>query len=229
MKKAMWIISVLNLGITAVVLQFLPESVPMHFNVAGAVDRWGSKYENLLLPAIVLALSLFLHLIIFLFEKKAAGASTDKEKAAARSNTKVIKIIGVSIVSMFTVLQGFLLYNAYVGGSQSSFNFGKITCILCGILFVVLGNFMPKLKRNYLLGFRIKWSMYNDTTWMKSNRFAAIAMVAAGIATILSSLFANESLVIILTLAYLMIAALVSTVYAYTVYKQELGKEEKAE
>ena len=71
--------------------------------------------------------------------------------------------------------------------------------------------------------------MYNDTTWMKSNRFAAIAMVAAGIATILSSLFANESLVIILTLAYLMIAALVSTVYAYTVYKQELGKEEKAE
>lgn len=50
MKKIMWLLSLVPLIITAAALQFLPESVPMHYNMAGQIDRWGSKYENLIFP-----------------------------------------------------------------------------------------------------------------------------------------------------------------------------------
>ena len=50
MKKIMWLLSLVPLIITAVALQFLPESVPMHYNMAGQINRWGSKYENLSFP-----------------------------------------------------------------------------------------------------------------------------------------------------------------------------------
>lgn len=48
MKKLMWIMSIAPLVITAIVLQFMPERVPMHYDMAGNVDRWGSRYESLL-------------------------------------------------------------------------------------------------------------------------------------------------------------------------------------
>lgn len=54
MKKLMWAISVFALVLTAVVLQFMPDSVPMHNDLAGNIDRWGSKCEKLLFPVIIL-------------------------------------------------------------------------------------------------------------------------------------------------------------------------------
>jgi uncharacterized membrane protein len=42
MKKAMWIISCISMAGTAFILQFMPESVPMHYDMAGNIDRWGS-------------------------------------------------------------------------------------------------------------------------------------------------------------------------------------------
>ncbi len=57
MKRAMWVISFIALAGTAIVLQFMPDQVPMHYDAVGNIDRWGSKYENLIFPVIILAMS----------------------------------------------------------------------------------------------------------------------------------------------------------------------------
>ncbi|MEK4229863.1 DUF1648 domain-containing protein [Solibacillus sp. FSL H8-0538] len=44
----------------------LPLEVPAHYGIGGEVDRWGSKYELLLLPVI----GCFLHLILNFAEKR---------------------------------------------------------------------------------------------------------------------------------------------------------------
>ena len=41
----------------------LPDTVPMHFNAAGEVDGWGSKWSLLILPAIVIMLYALLSVI----------------------------------------------------------------------------------------------------------------------------------------------------------------------
>lgn len=92
MKKTMWIISIIPLIITLAVLQFMPSSIPVHYNMAGEIDRWGSKYESLILPVIILLTTFFWHMFISYFEKKAVKSKTDKGRAEALLNSKVLKI-----------------------------------------------------------------------------------------------------------------------------------------
>ena len=78
MKKLMWIVSVIPLLFTAVALQFMPDTIPMHSNFAGEIDRWGSKYESYIFPLLILAITLFWHLFTRYFEKKQTGQNPTK-------------------------------------------------------------------------------------------------------------------------------------------------------
>lgn len=231
MKKLMWGVSLFSLVITAIALQFMPDSVPMHYDLAGNIDRWGSKYENLLFPGIILLLSFFWHCLIAHYEKKAAKAPDEKKSAEALANAKVLKIVGVVMAAIFTVEQLFILYSAYrearEGAAKAYIDIGKVSCILLGILFLILGNFMPKTRKNAIAGVRVSWSVYNDTTWRKSNRFGGAALMAAGAAVIVTSVFVRASMAVVLSLVYILGATVVTLLYSRSVYKEEISKKEK--
>ena len=53
MKKIMWILAVLPIIVTSVVLQFMPDVIPMHHDLAGNTDRWGNKMESFIFPIII--------------------------------------------------------------------------------------------------------------------------------------------------------------------------------
>ncbi len=228
MKKAMWAISLFSFIITAAAVQFMPDSVPMHYDIAGKIDRWGSKYENFIFPVLILLMSLFWHLFILHFEKRAESASADKEHAEALSNVKVMKITGVSMAAMFTVMQSLILYGSYVeantGAAYASIDIGKAACILSGVILIVLGNFMPKTKKNRVVGVRVSWSLHNDTTWMKSNRFGGAAMITAGLMTIITTIFTPSGIAVVMLLVYILTASAATLVYTHKIYKKELEK-----
>ena len=230
MKKAMWILSVLSLIGTVAVFPFLPDSVPMHYNLAGEVDRFGSKYENLILPIIILAFCVFWHFFIGYYEKKAAKTGSGKEAAEAVSNAKVLKVAGVMTTALFAVMQACILFGAYAGATADSghapVDLLQVTSMGVGVMFVVLGNIMPKAKRNAAVGFRTVHSMFNDTTWRKTNRFAGIALMAAGLLTIITACLTKSPLTIILQLVYMFAAVLLSLFYSYKIYREERNKKE---
>lgn len=228
MKKAMWLISVIPLIITMTVLRYMPDSVPMHYDISGEIDRWGSKYENLIFPCTILIFTLFWHVLIIFYEKKAVKSNTDKERAEAKSNVMILKITAISMAVMFGILQYFILYSAYIeaktNAAYAAVDIGNISCILSGVLFIVMGNFMSKTKKNGLVGFRVSWSMYNDTTWMKSNRFGAVILIMTGVLTIITAFFTESNITVILMLMYLFAAAVIISVYAHKVYVEEVSK-----
>jgi len=227
MKKIMWIISFIALIGTAIVLQYMPDRVPMHYDMSGNIDRWGSKYENMIFPIIILLMSLFWTLFIRHYDRKAEKVSDEKESAGARSNAKVIGIAGLCMAAMFTVMQGFLLYGSYTeaisGAERETVDIAKVTCILMGIFFILIGNVMTKTRINSNVGVRVRWSRYNETTWRKSNRFGAIAIIAAGLLTIITATFMKNSFAaIMIAVFYIILASIASVVYAYMVYKKEI-------
>ena len=231
MKKIMWAVSFISLAGTAIVLQFMPDQVPMHYDAVGTIDRWGSKYENLIFPVIILVMSLFWTLVMRYFEKKALKETDEKEKAGAKSNAKVLGIVGLCMAVMFTVMQGFILYGAYneavSGATKWTVDIGKVSMILMGIILIVLGNFMTKTRINGVAGVRISWSMYNDNTWRRSNRFGAYALMIAGVLTIITAVLMKNSFgATMVSLGYWCVAALLTTFYAYKVYKSEITKSE---
>ncbi|MDD6481289.1 MAG: SdpI family protein [Lachnospiraceae bacterium] len=225
MKKIMWIAAMIPVVVTSIVLQFMPDTIPMHHDLAGNTDRWGSKTESLILPVIILVITLFWHLMICAFEKKELNAKTEKEQMEAKSSARVLGIVGITQAIMFGIMHYFILYSSWMqantGGTKTTIDIAKVSCILCGIMLVVLGNFLTKAKKNAVMGVRTVWSMYNDNTWRKSNRFGAICIIIAGLLTIITTAFTNGMTGTIFLLVYILIAAVIAVVYSKRVYDQE--------
>lgn len=229
MKKIMWCAAMIPAIVTSIVLQFMPDKIPMHHDFAGNTDRWGSKTESFIFPIVILFVTLFWHLMILAFEKKAGRAETEKEQMEAKSNAKFLSIVGISQAVMFGIMHYFIMYSSYrqasLGSTKATVDIAKISCILCGILFIVLGNFMTKVKKNVVAGLRTTWSMYNDNTWRRSNRIGAICLIIAGVLTIVTTVFANGMVSTILLLVYVLLAAIVAVWYSKKVYDQEKKQE----
>ena len=228
MKKIMWIAAMIPVVVTSVVLQFMPDVIPMHHDLEGNTDRWGSKTESFIFPVIILFITLFWHLLIYIFEKKSIKAKTEKEHMEAKSSAKVLSIVGLSQAIMFGIMHYFILYSSWIqantGSLQATIDIAKVSCILCGIMFIVLGNFMTKAKRNSVVGLRTVWSMYNDNTWRKSNRFAAISIIITGLLTIITTAFTDGMTSTIFLLAYLLLATVVAVIYSKKIYDKEIDK-----
>ena len=77
---------------------------------------------------------------------------------------------------------------------------------------------------NRVAGVRVSWSMYNYTTWMKSNRLGAVAMIIVGVLTIITTVFTKSSIAVIMLIIYLLVATVITLIYSYKVYKKELDK-----
>lgn len=224
MKKRMWAVSFLALIGTVIVLPFMPERIPLHYDMAGSVDRWGSRFEMLIFPLIVLLLSLFMALLIGYFDRKALATTEERERAGARSNAKVLGIAGLTTALLFAVIQAFFLYGSYrvaVSGAQrQTEEIGKISVLLTGLALIVLGNCLTKTRSNRAVGVRTRWSMYNENTWRKSNRFGAFALILAGILTSLLAVLLDSSFgAATAMLGIAATAAIVTVIYSYQVLK----------
>ena len=110
MKTLKWILCILTVLSTVFMLFILPETVPVHFDIAGNADRWGSKFELLILPVVLIACAFTLDPLAKSYRKKAEVSEDEKEKAEHLSNAKVLNITGIAIMCLFFVINIVTLY-----------------------------------------------------------------------------------------------------------------------
>ncbi|RZT01946.1 SdpI family protein [Cuneatibacter caecimuris] len=223
-SKILWALTVLPAVIAAAVMHFMPDSVPMHYNLQGEVDRWGSKYENFIFPALILLMTLFWYAFIRYYRKKSLRAGEEKERQEAKSNMNVLYIVAIATTALFNVMHCVFLYTAWSGAESLSnvitVDTNMVLGVMTGLLLVVLGNFMPKTKRNSAVGFRTVWSMENDRTWAASNRFGGISMMISGVLIIVESFLVGGIASILIMLGIVVADGVVSLVYTYFAYKK---------
>ena len=165
MKKLIWILAAVPLIVTAVLLQYMPAKMPAHYDIAGNIDRWGSKNEKMIFPIVILLMTLMFYLFMGAYEKKANNAKSDKERAEALENAKVFRVVAPVTIGIEIVIHFFLLYKGWNAAeanvTKTSTSDMKFICILMGIMLIIVSNLMPKTKRNPNLGFRCKYTLYN--------------------------------------------------------------------
>lgn len=229
MKQLARMIAALCLFVTLLVLRELPAEIPAHYDFAGNVTRYGSKYELLILPVILLLVSFGSRFPLLHFHRKAEQAESDKERQAAAANAKVLDMVILSQTVILSCIQGLLLYNTVLALRRESFLSTvageKLMTVLCGTLLLMLGDILPKCRRNGMVGFRLSWTKYNDLTWQKSNRFAGMMLVAAGALGIISTFFAPKGYGMLLLAVYTMAAIVISTMRAWQVYREEKERD----
>ncbi len=199
----------LPLTVTLISFFFMPDTVPVHFDVNNNVDRWGSKYELLILPIIVLVIG-----IVFLLVSK----HVNKKEENGNNNFNVLTTVSIAILGLFNVLTFFTLYIAFMGIQDldtTKIDMFSILTFSFGIVFIIIGNVLPKAKMNHFLGVRTKWSMSSEEAWKKSQRFGGYAFIITGLIVIILSFVLDGSASILTMLMLLVAMGIVDTVYSY--------------
>lgn len=188
----------LPLILTLAALPHLPEEIPAHYGFSGQVDRWGSKYEALLFPVITICFGALIALIAWL--------AAHQEKSGT-NNLRTCVISGLLGLALFNAMNLFFLYTAFAQTENLNalaLDIYQIMFLLLGLTLLVLGNIMPKVRMNSLVGLRTKWSMKNEQVWKKCQRFGGISLMITGILTILVSLLTGGILCFILSLTLIL-------------------------
>lgn len=216
---------------TLICLSYMPDVVPVHFDIHGVADRWGSKYENLLMPGCMAAMIALWFGVDAGFRKTIKQSTDEKAIAEAKANIKVLNLTFTAVSVMFTFLNFSILYmcasqiDGFVG---QEIDIIKIVTILLGASFVLLGNIIPKSRNNATVGFRLPWTRFNDVTWQKCNRVAGIVMVLSGALSIVAGLVFDGMLSIMIMLFITFIGLTAITIYAYEVYRKEKENEKES-
>ena len=212
-KLIYFLLMFLPLVITLFALPFLPEMTPAHYNFEGEVDRWGSKYENLIFPAVTVGMGLFM-----LWMAKISAKDENGEK-----NEKVVFYTGMGLSVWFTVMHCYFLFMEFKNATNLNdfeIDINRLFCIVMGIGLMVFGKFMPKLKRNSLIGLRTGWSMKNDETWEKSQAFGGALFIVGGLLMVISAFVFKGIGAMFVSLGILILCAVSGTVYSYKIAKK---------
>lgn len=186
-RAVFWLLMFLPLAMTLAALVVLPDRVPMHYNLAGEVDRWGSKYENLVFPALVWAMGGF-----FLGMVRLARRQGGESNGPAAE--RMLWVCGSGTLFLFNVMTAYFLIEAGrlaagAGGTIAQGTFTRLMFTIAGLLFPPLGNAMPKLRRNGWVGVRTSWSLASDENWRKSQRAGGVVMMAGGAVLAVGNVF----------------------------------------
>ena len=94
-----------------------------------------------------------------------------------------------------------------------------ITCFAFGLLFLAVGNYMPKIRQNRTMGVRVKWTLASEANWNATHRFAGKVWVAAGLLCMISALLPGKTMMVAF-IASIVLASVAPCVYSYRYYKQ---------
>lgn len=179
----------------------LPDEIATHFGADNQPDGYSSKAFTVFgLPAILFGVHL---LCIF---------ATNADPKGMNIGKKILPVV-LWICPFISIVTTATIY-AYSLGVQ--LNIGFICCILLGIIFIVLGNYLPKCKQNYTVGIKIPWTLNNESNWYHTHRLAGWCMSICGIITIICA-FLNAFIFIGISIA---LSVIIPIVYSYYYYRK---------
>lgn len=188
----------------------LPPRVPVHWDLHGDVDRWMPPFwAAAWLPLTVLGLAVMTWVLLVISPRKF-------------EIRPFAKIYG----GLMLVIQGTALVVgvcALLAGAGYALPLQTITMLAVGVLLMVLGNYMGKLRKNFFIGIRTPWTLASDAVWERTHRMGGWTFMLGGLVLIVGSLAGGSQWPMI---AALVIAAGIPVVYSFIIYlRLERGRK----
>ena len=181
----------------------LPEQMPTHWNAAGEIDGWSSKpFAVFVLPLIMVAAQWLCML----------GTAADPKKN--NHSEKVLHLVLWIIPALSVVLHA-VTYATALGHAVPM---EVVMPILIGLIFTIIGNYMPKCKQNYTIGIKIPWTLDNEENWNKTHHFAGWLWTFCGIAIMCTGFFGGFWVFLPITL----LMVLAPIIFSYVLHRKGL-------
>ncbi|MEM7799788.1 MAG: SdpI family protein, partial [Chloroflexota bacterium] len=154
------------------------EQIPVHWGPNGEPDRYGGKFEGLILLPLIAAAVVGLLAVVPRIDPKGENI--------LRSG-KAYRALWIGMLFFFLLLHAALI-SSIMGVNVPV---EVIVPLGVGILFMVIGNFMGKVRRNYMFGIRTPWTLASSRSWDKTHRVGGWLFMLLGLVIIISSLIGS--------------------------------------
>jgi uncharacterized membrane protein len=179
----------------------LPPQLPIHWNAQGEIDGFGSK------TLVVFGMPLFLMIMQWVLT---LALLADPKR---QNHSGKMLHLSLWLVPAVSILVGAVTYATALGHQV---RIERIIPLFLGLLFVIIGNYMPKCKQNYTVGIKLPWTLHSEENWNKTHRLAGFLWVIGGLAIIVSGFFGSIAVMVIAAL----VMTLIPLVYSYILHRK---------
>ncbi len=155
--------------------QNFPPLVPIHWNISGQPDNWSNKNFAAFFFPVMIAVVYLMMVTLPIF---------DPMKKRYQEFAKTYQVIRLALVFFLCAIYFFTSLNAL----GYNIPIAKVVPLGIGLLFIILGNFLPKVKKNWFVGIRTPWTLSNEEIWNKTHRLGGKIFVVSGLLMILGAL-----------------------------------------
>ncbi len=190
----------------ALVWKRIRARVPIHWNFRGEIDGWSSKTFGLLLtPCIGLAVVGLLHVVSRLDPKLRRNlANRDRMN-------RVLQVLRIAFASFFDAILAIQIAAAF--GYKLGSTHAISACVL--LVFLVIGNYLPKLQPNYFVGIRTPWTLENSETWRATHRLGGKLMFFGSLLLLILQFFVTPSIFGVLLTIFIALLVLWAFLYSW--------------
>ncbi len=186
----------------------LPDApIAVHFGVQGPDGYMPRDTGLMVLPGIALVMMIALLWIVPAIMPKSAGL----ERSGAAYGATML-----ATFALLTAIQAMLVLTA----KGIEVDHIRIVTVGVGLLLVIIGNYLPKTRRNYIMGLRTPWALADERVWDKTHRFAGPLFMLGGACAVAGAFFGTEQTHIGVLVIAALVPAVMSFVYSYLVARR---------
>lgn len=209
-KKMLTLTTIITLLPIVVGLFFwneLPAIMATHFDSTGTPNGWSSKgFAVIGLPAILALVNVLCTIL------------TETDPRRHKYPEKMMKMV-YWICPVVSWIGAGVTIGYGIGIEFASMP--KFVSLFVGIMFMIIGNYLPKVKQNYYLGIKLPWTYSDEENWNRTHRMAGKLWVVGGIIILLNLFLEISGLEIVI----LIIMAVVPTVYSWAFSRKKDKKK----
>ena len=177
----------------------MPDTIPTHWNINNEIDDYSSKFSAFIkTPMFLIFLNIF---SCFMLDNDPKNKNVNKLIISIGKATVPLILLITYMISVFY-------------GLDKKINVMVIVSVFVGFLLIVMGNYLPKIKRNYTVGIKIPWTLNSDENWRKTHRLGGYTFILGGLIFLLSPFVGNQYLILI-TIAVIFFIPMIYSFYLY--------------
>ncbi|MEO1642875.1 MAG: SdpI family protein [Pseudomonadota bacterium] len=195
------------------------EQIPVHWNAAGEPDRWGTKSEAMISHYIVIGVSVFTSSLLAFLPK------IDPRKANLEKSAKVYGISWIAtmvLLASISIGSGWLKVSSIDAAPDAEVGaipFVRFVIAGTALLFLILGNYLPKTRPNWFLGIRTPWTLSSNQAWEKTHRLGGRLFMIVGVVGLVAAFLLNGLALALIVPIMAVSSALVCAVYSYFAWR----------
>ena len=195
------ILTLLPIILGATLYNKLPDTVVTHWGFNNEPNGWSPKWMACFgIPLIMAAINFVLSVV------------ADKEETAVKTSNTAMNIARWTVPVLSMLLVPMMLFSAL----GVPFDVEKIASAIVSLLLIVIGNYLPKCRRNKYVGIRLPWTLKSDENWDKTHRLSGYVWMLGGLIMVIVTWIGRPQITLIVLLAII----LIPTVYSFILHRR---------